>query len=96
MDSMMTLNRIRVVNGTVNLNLSNSTNVNLEHVNVSLLSNKLLQADNQQDLRNAVGNFSFSNGIVTIKDVTTSLKDVSYSSENVLLCQQPDFVEQNR
>ncbi len=84
MDSLMTLDKLSIFNGELNLNFGKSTKLNLYGVNVSLSSNKLLSATNQESVRKAVDYFSMTKGILQRNDLTGQLLNVKYLPNNII------------
>lgn len=83
-DRLMTLDKVSVLNGRIALQLGPSTSVNLENVDMSLLSNRLLQSTNDVGLRRAVQQLSFSEGTIHFKDITARLDNVQYTGKNLV------------
>jgi hypothetical protein len=86
--SLMTLNKINIVNGEIHAKLSPNSSFNLQKVNLSLYSNKLLQSTNKEGLRRAVERLSFSDGIIRVKDITAKLGNVRYTGNNLIHADQ--------
>lgn len=83
-DRLMTLDKVAVVNGRISLELGPSTSINLQNVDLSLLSNRLLQSTNDVGLRRAVQQLSFSGGVVHFKDITAHFQNAKYTGRNLL------------
>ncbi len=83
LDDVMTLNRINIIDGKVNMNLG-TTAIDLNNVNLALRSNNLLQSTNNGGLGRAVEQLSFRNGKVKIKDITAEMQDVVYTGKNLI------------
>ena len=84
MDSLMTLERLNIINGELNLNFGKATSLSLYNVNLRVSSNELLQATNQEGLRKAVDYFSISKGLLKRKDLTGHLINVRYEPNNII------------
>ncbi len=84
LDEVMTLNRVGIVDGKVNMRLGSSTAVDLDYVNLDLQSNSLLSSTNNGGLGRAVRELSFKNGKVRLKDITAELQNVTYSGNNLI------------
>lgn len=83
-DRLMTLDKVSVINGRISLELGPSVSVNLQNVDMSLLSNRLLQSTNDVGLRRAVQQLSFSDGVVQFKDITARFTNAKYTGRNLL------------
>ncbi len=84
LDDLVTLDKITVVNGQVNMQLLSSFAINLRNVNTGIYSNRLLQSKNREGLRRAIDHLSFSSGNVTIKDVNAQVQNVRYTPDNLI------------
>jgi hypothetical protein len=83
-DNLVTLDKINIIHGQINMKLGPSTSFNFENVNLSLYSDKLLKSTNKEGLRKAVDHFSFMNGLLKIKDITAKLYNVRYTDSNLI------------
>ncbi|HZH96874.1 MAG TPA: hypothetical protein VEY06_13365, partial [Flavisolibacter sp.] len=81
---LVTLGKVNVVNGQINMKLGTSASFALRNANLSLFSNQLLQSNNGEGLRRAVDHLSFSNGELKLKDVTASLQNVRSTPKNLI------------
>jgi hypothetical protein len=84
LDDLVTLDKITVVNGQVNMRLLSSFAINLRNVNTGIYSNRLLQSTSREGLRRAIDHLSFSSGNVTIKDVNAQVNNVRYTPDNLI------------
>ncbi len=84
LDSLVALNKVSVTNGQVNLQLAAATSVNIQKINFSIHSNKLLGSTNREGLRSAVDYLSFSKGILRFKDITAQLQNARYTGNNLV------------
>jgi hypothetical protein len=84
MDSLMTLDRLSIIDGELNLNFGKSTTLDLHKVNLRVSSNELMSATNREGLRKAVDYFSVSNGLLKRKDLTARLINVQYLPNNIV------------
>jgi hypothetical protein len=84
LDSLLTLNKINIFNGQINMQLNPTSTFNLQNVNLSLYSNKLFRSNNKEGLRKAVDRLSFSNGLVRLNDITAELQNVRYTGSNLI------------
>lgn len=84
LDSLMTLNKLNVINGEVNASFGEATSVHLKNVHLSLYSNRLLQSTNREGLRGAVGQLYFSSGRLRVKEVTAQLENARYTGKNLI------------
>jgi hypothetical protein len=87
-DRLMTLDKLAVINGRISMELGPSVSINLQNVDMRLLSNRLLQSTNDVGLRRAVQQLSFSNGVVQFKDITARLHHAKYTGSNLLYTQR--------
>ncbi|MFN2456882.1 MAG: hypothetical protein ABR502_01660 [Chitinophagaceae bacterium] len=83
LDDMMVLDKIKVINGTINMKMGAAA-FNLQNANLQLNSSHLLESENIKDLRSAIENLSFSNGIIRIKDNIIRLQNVRHTANNVV------------
>jgi hypothetical protein len=83
-DRLMTLDKVNVFNGRISMELGPSVSINLRNVDMSLLSNRLLQSTNDVGLRRAVQQLSFSDGVLQFKDITARFTDAAYTGRNLL------------
>jgi hypothetical protein len=83
-DRLMTLDKVNVVNGRISMEMGPSLSLNLQNVDMSLLSNRLLQSTNDVGLRRAVQQLSFSEGTIRFKDITARLHNAQYTGKNLL------------
>lgn len=84
MDDLLTLDKLTVVNGELNMQLGTTTGLNLHHVNLNLNSNQLLRSNNKEGLRKAVEQLSFTDGFVRLKEITAQLKNARYTGSNLI------------
>ena len=84
LDSFMTLNKINVVNGKINMDLGGDNTINLQDVDLSLNSNRLLESTNDKGIRRAVEQLSFSQGRIRFKDLTAQLQNARYTGANLM------------
>ena len=87
-DRLMTLDKLAVINGRISMELGPSVSINLQNVDMRLLSNRLLQSTNDVGLRRAVQQLSFSSGVVQFKDITARLHNAKYTGSNLLYTQR--------
>ena len=84
LDSLMSLEKIKIINGQVNMELGPATSVMLQNLNLSLYSDFLMKSKNREGLRRAIDLLSFSNGIIRIKDITAELINMRYTGANLI------------
>jgi hypothetical protein len=84
LDDLVTLDKITVINGQVNMQLLSSFAINLRNVNTGIYSNRLLQSTNREGLRRAIDHLSFSSGRLTVKDVNARFENVRYTADNLI------------
>ncbi len=80
----VTLNKVNVVNGQINLQLGANTSLTLQNANLSLFSNQLLQSKNGEGLRRAVDRLSFTNGFLKLKTATVQLQNVHSTPDHLI------------
>jgi hypothetical protein len=83
-DSLVSLDKLIVNNGQVNMQLGPATSFNIHNVDFSLHSNKVLGSTNKEGIRNAIQYLAFSKGVLKLKDVSAQLYNASYNGENVV------------
>ena len=83
-DNLVTLDKINIIHGQINMKLNPSTSFDFKNVNLSLYSNKLLKSTNKEGLRRAVDLFTFSKGFLKLKDITAELHNVRYTDSNLI------------
>ncbi len=84
LDSLMALDRLKIVNGNLSLNFGQSTTVKLSKVNLQIMSNRLLAATNQTSVQRSVNFFSMARGILFRNDLKAELVNVTYKANNLL------------
>ena len=84
LDSLMTLKRVGVINGQVNMHLNNNTNLSLQNASIILNSNDLLQSTSTSGLKESLTLLQFSNGTIQFKDITALLRGVNYTGNDLL------------
>ena len=82
---LVTLDKVNVVNGQINMKLGPSTSFTLQNANLSLFSNRLLQSENREGLRKAIDRLSFSSGFLKLKQVTARLQNVRSTPDNLIV-----------
>lgn len=88
LDSLMTLRRIGVINGQVNMQLNPYTSFTLQNASVILNSNDLLESKNVTGIKESVELLEFSKGEFHIKDMTVKLNNVNYTGKNLMHIQE--------
>lgn len=83
-DNLVTLNRINILQGEINMNLGSGKSFQFHDVNLSLYSDKLLKSTNKEGLRRAVDYLSFSNGVLKSGDITARLSNTQYTDTNLI------------
>ena len=83
-DNLVTLDKINIIHGQINMKLSPSTSFDFRNVDLSLYSDRLLKSTNKEGMRKAVDHFTFSNGFLRLKDVTAELHNVRYTDSNLI------------
>ena len=84
LDDFMTLDKITIVNGRLDMKLSKDVFFDLQQVNFSLYSNQLLRSIDKEGIRKAVEHFSFMDGKVHVQDITAKLNNVTYRGDNLV------------
>lgn len=92
---LVTLNKVNIVNGDINLKLGPTTDVRLENAHLSLFSNELLQSRNNEGLRRAVDQLSFSKGTMQLKSTTLQLFNVRSTPTNLVVAGQVKISSKN-
>ena len=83
-DNLVTLDKINIIHGQINMKMGPATSFNFKDVNLSLYSDKLLKSTNKEGLRKAVDQFSFSKGLLKLKDITAELHNIQYTGKNLI------------
>ena len=83
-DNLVTLDKINIIHGQINMKQGPSTSFNFENVNLSLYSDRLLKSTNKEGLIKAVDHFTFSKGVLKLKDITAQLYNIRYTDTNLL------------
>jgi hypothetical protein len=78
LDDLITLNKISVINGQINMKLGPATDLNIKDANISLYSDRLLASTNNEGLRRAIDQLSFSNGMIRLNDITAEVHNARY------------------
>jgi hypothetical protein len=92
---LVTLEKVRVVNGDINLKMGPTTNIRLENAHLSLFSNELLQSTNNEGLRRAVDQLSFSKGTMQLKSTLLKLYNVRSTPTNLVLAGRVEISSKN-
>lgn len=92
---LVALDKVNIVNGDIQLKMSATTNVRLENAYLSLFSNELLQSTNNEGLRRAVDQLSFSKGTMQLKSTTLHLYDVRSTAANLVVAGRIDVSSKN-
>ncbi len=93
---LVTLNRVNVINGEINMKLGPTTQVRLHNASLSLFSNRLLQSTNNEGLRRAVDRLSFSSGILNVKSTTVKFYDVHSTPTHLVVARRIDVSSPDR
>ncbi|HET9277677.1 MAG TPA: hypothetical protein VFN95_05810, partial [Flavitalea sp.] len=83
-DDLVTLDKINIVNGQINMKLDPSSSLNFHDVNLSLYSDKLLKSTNRRGLRKAIDYLSLSSGFLIFKDITARINNIRYTGSNLI------------
>ncbi|MCU7547991.1 hypothetical protein OCK74_02645 [Chitinophagaceae bacterium LB-8] len=86
-DALLTLDRINVVNGQLNVQLASGTSIHLQNAELGLHSNKLLASKNNEGVKSAIDNLSFKTGIIHLKNLTARLDNVQYTGNKLATAQ---------
>ncbi|HEU4469935.1 MAG TPA: hypothetical protein VFR58_02530 [Flavisolibacter sp.] len=84
LDSLMSLTKVKILNGQLNMELGPQSSLQLSDLNLSLNSNTLMQSSENNDLQEAVEFLSFSKGLIRIKEMTAALGNISLSGNNLV------------
>lgn len=84
LDNLITLGKINIIHGQVNMKFGPSNSFNFHDVNLSIHSDKLLKSRNEEGLRRAIEYFSFSKGLLQLKDITAQLMNIRYTGSNLI------------
>lgn len=81
LDTLLALNKINIINGTIDMKLGNTTSLNFQKANIRIYSDRLLQSKNKEGLRKAVDELSFSTGVIKLKNLTIWLDNARYTDQ---------------
>lgn len=84
LDSLVALDNVTVLNGEMNMQLGPSTSFKVQNLDFNVFSNKLLQSTNNEGLRSAVEQLSFSKGVLRLKDITAQLQNARFTGNNLI------------
>lgn len=82
-DELVSVDKVNIVNGKIRMKMGPNS-FNLKNAFLRVSSNKLLQSTNNEGVRGAVDHFSFSDGILNIKDITARLTNARYTGRNLV------------
>ena len=88
LDSLVSLENVSIRNGMVNMRFGASTSFSVQHIDLKIKSNRLLNSINKEGIRNAVEQLSFSKGLLRTKDITAELKNAKLTGENLVYADQ--------
>ena len=83
-DNLVTLDKINIIQGQINMKLGPAASFSFEDVNLSLYSDKLLKSKNKEGLREAVDQLYFTNGVLKWKDITARLSNIRYADTKLV------------
>lgn len=81
-EQLVTLDKVSVQNGEVNMQLGSGTSFNVQNLDFNLQSNQLLSSNTRRELGRSVKDLSFSKGILRLKDVTAQMHNARYTPDN--------------
>ena len=82
-DDFMAIDKLKIVNGTINLNWGVSNSLQLNGLNLELLGKNFTDIKHVS-LYNDVETLSFTDGLFKIGDINAQLKEVSFDANNEL------------
>lgn len=88
LDSMVSLENVTIRNGQVKMQFGAATSFSVQHINLAIKSDRLLNSINKEGIRNAVEQLSFSKGVLVTKDITAELKNARLTGENLVYADQ--------
>ena len=80
LDDMITLDRISLVNGQIDMQLSPTTSFKIRNANITMNSN----LEEITGLREAVDRLSFSNAVINVKDLSAVIINAAYSGKELI------------
>ncbi len=86
-DELVSVDKVNIVNGKISMKMG-ANSFNFKNAFLRVSSNKLLQSTNNEGVRGAVDHFSFSNGVLNIKDITAKLTNARYTGSNLVQVDQ--------
>ena len=80
LDDVITLERISLVNGQIDMQLSPTTSLKIRNANLTMNSN----LEEITGLREAVDRLSFSNAVINVKDISAVIINAAYSGKELI------------
>ncbi|MFL5809580.1 MAG: hypothetical protein ACJ749_08665, partial [Flavisolibacter sp.] len=84
LDDLIALNKVSVINGTIDMKLNAATSLRIRDANLSLYSDRLLESTNNEGLRRAIDVLSFSNALIRLRDLTAEIQNARYTGTNLV------------
>ncbi|MFL5811601.1 MAG: hypothetical protein ACJ749_18905, partial [Flavisolibacter sp.] len=84
LDDLIALNKVSVINGTIDMKLNGATSLRIRDANLSLYSDRLLESTNNEGLRRAIDVLSFSNALIRLRDLTAEIQNARYTGTNLV------------
>ncbi|MEO7802759.1 MAG: hypothetical protein ABIR81_12200 [Ginsengibacter sp.] len=82
-EELVSVDKVNIVNGKIQMKMGQNS-FNFKNAFLRVSSNKLLQSTNNEGVRGAVDHFSFSDGVLHIKDITAKLVNARYTGNNLV------------
>lgn len=79
---ILRLNNLHVVDGQINLLFKNNAKLRLEHADINVLGNELVNSRKYNSLRQSVTDLHFSKGFLEMNDLSAELSNVQFSGTN--------------
>lgn len=78
---LMDLDRLRIVNGTIKLDLGNRTELQMENASMVVNSQRLVESKRISGIEQSVEEIQFSKAVLKIKDLFAELLDAQFTGE---------------
>lgn len=87
LDTLMTLDRISIIDGTLDAWLNATTHLSMQHVSGTVNTNRLLQATSAQYIENSVNGLSFSKAVLQSGELHLQVNEAHFdgSSQSLLV-----------
>jgi len=96
-DKIMELERLRIVNGQIKLNLPDETELVLQNTNLVVNSNRLIESTDLSSIKHSVEELQFGKSVTKMKNLFAELTDAKFTgSTNQLTIRQARFYDRKQ